>query len=340
MWRIGSFLVSLGFAGFAAFSSSNTMQLNSYSIGPGATNSSSSNTYKLQGSAGEQTNGSTSGNTYSANNGSIQTEQLNVPPAPTLSNGSGTYYNKLNFVINTGGNPTDTTYSVAVSTNNFTTTYYVQGDGTLGASPLYQTYGQWNSSTGTLMIGLTQNTAYEVKVDAMQGMFSNTNYGAYASASTVTSSLTFSLSPNSISMGNLLPGSVATSSNLSFGITTNAASGGAIYIYGQNNGLLSATESHTIPAYSGNLTSQSEGFGAQGTNPTQTSGGPLTTASPFNGTGNSVGAEATGPQEMFYCVAAIIGGSSNANLQAITSHLTPASSDYQEILTFVASANF
>ena len=37
----------------------------------------------------------------------------------------------------------------------------------------------------------------------MQGMFNNTNYGAYATASTVTSSLTFSLSPNSTSMGRL-----------------------------------------------------------------------------------------------------------------------------------------
>ena len=129
------------------------MQLNSYSIGPGATNSSSSSTYSLQGSAGEQANGSTSGNNYTAKNGSIQTEQLNVPPAPTLNNGSGTYYNKLNFVINTGGNLTDTTYSVAASTDNFTTTYYVQADVALGASPLYRTYTQWNGSTGTMMIG-------------------------------------------------------------------------------------------------------------------------------------------------------------------------------------------
>ncbi|HEY5268455.1 MAG TPA: hypothetical protein VII94_04990, partial [Candidatus Saccharimonadales bacterium] len=74
---------------FAAFSSSTTYNLQSYSVGPGSTNNSSSTTYTLQGSTGEQANGSTSGSTYTASNGSINTEQISIPIAPTLSNGSG-----------------------------------------------------------------------------------------------------------------------------------------------------------------------------------------------------------------------------------------------------------
>lgn len=336
--------VSLGLltAFFAVFSSSSTYQLQSYGVGPGGTNSSASTTYTAQGSVGEQTNGSTAGTTYTANNGSIQAEQLNVPPAPTLSNGSNTYYNQLNFIINTGGNPSDTTFAVATSTtSNFSTTSYVQADGTLNSTPVYQTYAAWGSGVGAFMIGLTPSTTYYVKVAAKQGLFTNTAYGVAANAATVAaSSTTFSVSPNNISLGSLLPGSVTTSANLSFNFTTGAASGGAVYVSGANSGLLSTLYGYLIPAYTGNLASQSEGFGVQATNPSQTSGGPLAKASPFNGTGNTVGAVSNVPQQMLVTPAPIVSGTANANVQAISSSTTTASSDYQEILTFIAAGSF
>ncbi len=326
---------------FATFSHGTSYNLQSYSIGPGATNNSSSTTYSLQGSAGEQANGVTSGSTKTANNGSIQTEQLNIPPAPTLSNGSGTYYNQLNFIIATGGNPTDSTFAIAVSTNNFSTTLgYVQADGSINSTQVYQTYTAWGGGSGSFITGLTPSTTYEVKVAAMQGKFTNTNFGAYATASTVGVSTTFSVSPNSISIGNLLPGTVSTSGNLTFAFTTNANSGGSVYVSGVNVGLLSATQSHTIPAFTGNLAPQSEGFGIQATNASQTSGGPLTLVSPFNGSSNVVGADTTVPSQILTTTTAINGGAANANLQAIASTNTPASIDYLENLTFIAAASF
>jgi hypothetical protein len=341
MLRLGSALLGITTLIFASFSASTHDALQNYSIGPGATNSAASNTYSLQGTVGEQANGTTSGSTYTANNGSVQTEQLNVPPAPTLSNGSNTYYNKLNLIVNAGSNPADTTFAVAASTDNFTTTNYVQADGTLNTTPVYQLASTWNNSgLGTFMIGLTPSTSYEVKVAAKQGQFTNTEYGAYATASTVAPAITFSVSPNSTNLGNLLPGSVVTSSNLSFTFATNAASGGNVYVSGQHNGLLSALQSHTIAAFSGNLAGQSEGFGVQATNPNQSSGGPLSTVSPFNGTSNTVGAESTVPQAMLTTANPIVSGTANANLQAKASSTTPASTDYQEVLTFIASASF
>ena len=47
-------MLSAGLLVLASFSSNTSYQLKSYSVGPGATNSSSSTSYKLQGSAGEQ----------------------------------------------------------------------------------------------------------------------------------------------------------------------------------------------------------------------------------------------------------------------------------------------
>jgi len=327
---------------FASFSSSTSYQLNNYSVGPGATNSASSTTYKLQGSAGEQANGSTAGSTKTANNGSIQTEQLNVPPAPTLSNGSSTYYNKLNVIVNAGGNPSGTTFAVATSTTvGFISTSYVQADGTLNSTPVYQTYATWyNSGSGTFMTGLASNTTYYVKVAAKQGQFTNTEYGAAASTATVSQSMTFSVSPSTISLGNLLPGSVVTSSNLSFTFTTDGASGGSVYVSGTSSGLYSTNQNHLISAFTGNLAGQSEGFGVQAANPGQSSGGPLTTVSPFNGTSNTVGAESTVPQQMLKTTTSINSGTANANVQAISSGSTAPGTDYQETLTFIAAGSF
>ncbi len=332
-----------GVAILAAFSSSGTYELNSYSIGPAGTNNTSSSTYKLQGSGGEQANGTSSSSNDTGNNGSIQTEQLNTPLAPSLDNGSGVYYNKLHFVVNNSGEPTDATYAIAVTTDSsfLTNIQYIQADGTLGSSQVYQSYGSWNGSSGSFVTSLTPGTTYYIKEAAMQGLFTNTGLSKTANnATTANPSITFSVSPNSVTLSNLLPGSVITSSNVTFGLTTNAASGGGVYVSGLNAGLTSTTESYTIPAISGNLASANEGFGVQATGPSQTSGGPLSTVSPFNGSANTVGAESTTPQSMLSTSNPIVGGSAYANLQAKAKSTTPAANDYTEILTFIAAANF
>src|ERR1035441_2575910 len=97
LMRLWGSLASILIVTFAAFSASSSYQLKSYSVGPGGTTGSTSTTYEAQDTVGDQTNGSASSTTYTNGSGSIQTEQLNVPGAPTLSNGSGTYSNMLGF---------------------------------------------------------------------------------------------------------------------------------------------------------------------------------------------------------------------------------------------------
>jgi len=340
---LNSLFIGMGiglFSLFGTFPSSNNYVLKSYSIGPGATNNASSTTYHAQASLGEQSNGSTSSTNYSANNGSIQTEQLNIPPAPTLSNGGNSFYNKLQCVINSGGNPSDTTYAIAVSTNNFVSTNYVQADGTLGPNALYQTITTWGGSNGLSIINLNPSTTYQVRVAAMQGLFTNTNYGATASIATVAPSITFSVSPSTTNLGTLYSGTVQTSSYNTVSFSTNAESGGAVYIEGSNQGLRSTLGNYLIPAISGNLASLSQGFGIQGINATEASGGPLIIDSPFNGTANNVGAETNSYTPIFTSVGPITNGIANTDAQAKISNSAPASNDYQEVLIFAASASF
>jgi hypothetical protein len=330
---------------FGVLSTSPHYGLNNYSIGAGGATNSSNGTYSSQASLGEQANGKTANTPLTGNSGSIQSEQLSVPLAPTLSNNSGIDYNKLQITLNdtAGSNnyPTDTTFAIAVSTtSNFTTTFYVQADGSLNTTPVYQTYTTWGGTSGSYIIGLTSNQIYYAKVSALEGKFTNTAYGASTSATTASPTTTFSVTPNTLSLGSLLPSTVITSSNLTFGFSTNGANGGTVYVSGTHAGLYSTSESSLISAYSGNLTTPASGFGVQATNATQTSGGPFTASSPFNLTGHTVGAESMSLQNFLTSALPVTSATANANVQAKASSLTPAALDYQETLTFVASGNF
>ena len=341
MWGIKTFL-GISMMLFASFSASNTYKLNSYSIGPGGTNNATSTTYKAQANAGE-ISGTANSTNYTVHSGAVQTEQLNVPLAPTLSNGSGTYYNELQFTINVGILPTDTTYAIAVSPNNFTTTYYVQATGVLGASPVFQNYTAWGGSSGSYMTGLSNSSTYEVKVGAMEGLFTNTEYGPYTSSTTTAPSISLSVSPTSSNLGSLTPGTVITSStNITASLTTDAESGANIFVFGKYGGLYSPTKGYTIKitTVSGNLATLSEGFGLQGVSVTESSGGPLALVSPYTLTGNNVGVDSTTPYQILTTPKEVQSGSSVIELQAKSANIDPAANDYQELLTFSAAAQF
>jgi hypothetical protein len=246
----------------------------------------------------------------------------------------------LGCIINTGTDPSDATYAIAVSTNNFVTTNYVQASDALSTSPVFQSYSTWGSGSGFDITGLSSGVTYEVEVSAQQGLFTNTEYGAYASASTVSTAIIFSLSPNSSSLGTFLPNTIITSSNFSFTFGTSAASGGTIYVAGQNSGFYSSSFSYTIPAYTGNLATATQGFGVQGSSASETSGGPFIISNPFNGSGNNIGAESTTYAPIFTSSASITGGTANADVQVKALDSAPAASDYTEVLTFLASASF
>jgi hypothetical protein len=331
--------LSLGLV-FAAITSSTSYKLNSYSVDSGSTNSASSTTYKLNATSGDTEGSASSSATLKAKSGAIEAIQANVPTAPTLSTNSGAYYNKINFVVNTASNPTDATYSIAVSTtSNFTVTNYVQADGTLNTTAVYQTYSVWGSGVGTLVVGLTPNTSYWFKVNAIQGRFTASSYGPSATIATGTPNLSFSVTPTTLNLGSLLAGSIVTSSTISFTYATNAYNGGSIYTSGSDTGLKSPSSSNYIIQVtppSGNLAALAEGFGLQAL----TASSPLALVAPYNGTSNVVGAIYTTFQPVYTASTPVTTGTATAVLKAKTSVSTPNATDYTDTLTFVAAASF
>ena len=157
----------------AALPTSSHYDLHNYGFGSGATSDSSSSSYKVNATTGEIANTPTSSATFEAGAGNNNAQQSYVPPAPTFTNPSS-YYNQLHFAVNIGTNPTDATYAIAISSDNFVTTSYVKSDDTLTATfsaSLFQTYAAWGSSSGQQVVGLSPSTTYKMKVSSMQGNF-------------------------------------------------------------------------------------------------------------------------------------------------------------------------
>lgn len=337
---------------FLAFPASTNYSIKSYEFGGGGGSLDSTN-YALEGILG-QVSASMSSAFYNVRSGLIFAQMANIPPAPTLTNSSN-WYNKLLLIIAIGNNPSDTKFAVAISDDNWVTTKWVQSDNTVDSTlgiEDYQTYANWGSGTGENIIGLTPNTTYWVRVKALQGEFSGTDLGPQASATTsnptldfdidVSSSDTETAAPYTVAFGSLTAGSVNTATNkVWIDIATNGEAGGYVYISDLNAGLKSSAINYTISAVTGDLASLSEGFGAQSSTDTETSGGPLLPLSPFNGASETVGIINTSIRELYSTSGVpITGGRGSFVLKVKPSNITPASSDYSDTLTIIASGTF
>lgn len=337
------------FVFFLAMPASTNYKLKDFGFGTGGTANSTSSNYALEAITGEVSDDQAASASYKVGPGLIFLGQANVPAAPTFSNPSN-YYNKLQIILDASGNPSDTKFAIAISTDNFVTTNYVQSDNTIGATlgaEDYQTYANWGGASGEFVIGLAPGTTYKVKAKAMQGKFSETGYGPIATASTVNPTLSFDIDvsatdsetnpPFAISMGDLIASTVVNSpQKIWVDFSTNGESGGRVYVIGKNEGLLSAAASYKIGAVTGNLASLTQGFGAQGSTAT----GGLAIASLYNQTGDTVGITDQYVREIFTSANPISGGRGSFLLKAKSSAVTPSAGDYSETLTVIASGSF
>lgn len=349
-WKILTGLF-VGMQLFAALPSTSNYELRDYGFGSGGGTTGTSN-YQLEGIAGEQSGQDTASTNYGLGPGLLETQQANVPSL-ALSNPNNSY-SALRVIVTPAGNPSDALFMIAISSDSFATTQYVQNDGTVGASlgiEDYQTYAAWGGATGSNIIGLNPDTTYQVKARAMTGEFTETGYGPTSSAATANVTLTFDIDvaaidtesspPYAIEFGDLLPGTVTNSpSKIWLDLETNANSGARVFILSANAGLLSARTGYSIASVSGNLSSLSEGFGARGDSATQGSGGPLSLQSPYDGTLDNVGIIDASYRTLLASSTPLTSGRSSVLLKAKATAQTPASTDYADLYTLVAAGSF
>ena len=203
--------------------STTNYEFREYGFDSGGTTSAEMANYSLFGSSGNVDQGVLDFTSYRLGAGLTYVIKANVPPAPTLSN-AGSTYDRLQVILDNGGNPSDTLFAIAISSDDFETTRYVQDDGTIGDTlgiEDFQTYADWGSGTGTTITGLTPNTTYKVKAKARQGNFTESEFGpASTGVATSVPSLTFGVDADTVTFNNLNPGNSFTDSTKSTTITT------------------------------------------------------------------------------------------------------------------------
>jgi hypothetical protein len=96
----------------------------------------------------------------------------NTPGAPTVTAASST---TQTIVLDANSNPSTTTFAIQETTG----LDYVQADGTIDATEVFQTNATWGTVTVT---GLSVDTAYTFKVKAKNGDTTQTAFGTAASA--------------------------------------------------------------------------------------------------------------------------------------------------------------
>ncbi len=102
----------------------------------------------------------------------------NVPGAPTVSNATS---GSLDVAIAAAdGNPSGTTYAIQVLPGGL----FVQANGSLGVSAVFQTASSWSTITIT---GLASNTTYTIQVKAINGGGTETAYSAGTDLATLVS---------------------------------------------------------------------------------------------------------------------------------------------------------
>lgn len=210
----------------AVNSSSSNYQLEnpSFSGGGGARNSA---TYSSQ-DAANNPNGTSDSVNYKFQAGVIPPIFPGVPDVPTLTNTGGAMYSTLDFIIATGGNANDVTYAIAISDDNFVTTYYVQSNSTIGSTAVWQTFTNWGGATGQRLVQLAPNVTYKIKVKARLGVNAESGYSNIATASTINPTLTVTIA--GVSNGSTIAGATTNIATDSSGINFGSLQVGSIRI--------------------------------------------------------------------------------------------------------------
>lgn len=326
----------------------------------GGGESSSSSNYRSNDSISDVETGESSSTNYKTVPGFQPGAYPGIPATPTLTNTGGTLYNSLDFIVATGdGQQTDTNYAIAISSDDFVTTFFIQTDDTLGTTEAWQTYSGWNSGTGERVTGLSPSTTYKIKVKARYGPDSESGYSQTATASTVAPSLTVSIA--GVSSGNTIAGLTttvtSTATAMGFGsltvgdgspniaaqtvtVTTNATGGYTTTVRQNQN--LTSDNADTIATVSGTNASPA----VFGTGVTMGRFGYHTTDSSLcTGTGNrfssndTFAALDTTPYEIACSVNAVTNEATSMVYKLVIGTLQEAG-NYQNVITYISTATY
>ncbi len=279
-------------------------------------------------------------------------------------------YNRARFEIDIQKNPTDTLYSIQISTDNFASDIkYIDGITKKPKSTKnlndYLTKASWESTTFNIR-GLQSSTQYSIRAVALHGDYTESVPGPSISATTTAASVfidididdidgytTETSAPYTVSIDNtrklIQTGPPQTAFDLIwFDLATNAESGFVLLNKSTNNGLYSSSQSYTITSATADLDGVTEGYGLQKYYTNQeyhtasTNGdlGSITTAPIYSITGNYVGITENIFNKVFESEKPIYNGRTSLFVKARAASTTPEASDYTDNIVFVITPRY
>ncbi len=277
-------------------------------------------------------------------------------------------YNKARFEIQEYTNPSDTLYTVQISEDNFASDVKCISGSTFMPTSLsncdindFRTKEYWENEVFNIK-GLDSSTQYYIRISALHGDFTQSDYSSTASATTSLGFVEFDIDiatssgytvesapPYSVSFSGddkLIPGAGAvTAPNLVWlDLLTNAEGGVAIINEGENGGLYSPTTTETIISSNLDLDgSLAEGFGLQNYYIDYSSStylGTITATTNYSGSGNVVGEVLTDPRKVYDASGPINSGRMGLYLKARAAVDRSPATDYSEFITFVSVGRY
>lgn len=250
-----------------------------------------------------------------------------------------------------GATASGTTWGAAFSGTYLNTLTITSGTGTIAASSVIVIEIGTNATSGvTGDKQITNPNSSGSKTIAITGTFTDTGSIAVPIATddqvvvsaTVDPSITFQLSSNSASLGTMTTGAVASTSAITLTMGTNAGGGYTVTIQDQGSGAAaglykSSAPTKLISSSTATLVAGTEGYGAQGTTGT----GSPTISSPYNTSGNGVGAlQRTAQSFVTYASpTGVTNQTATVTFKAAISASTPAGS-YADTITLLMTGNF
>jgi hypothetical protein len=282
--------------------------------------------------------------------------------------GSTGCYNKARFEIEEYTNPSDTLYTVQISEDNFVSDVKCVSGSTFMPTSLsncdindFRTKEYWETEDFNIK-GLNANTQYYIRISALHGNFTQSDYSAISSATTSMGFVEFDIDiatssgytvesspPYSVSFSGeerLIPGAGAvTAPNLVWlDLLSNAEGGVAIINQGANGGLYSPTTTETIVSSNLDLDGAlAEGFGLQNYYigyDASTYLGSITATTNYLGSGNVVGEVLTDPRKLYDASGPINAGRMGLYLKARAAESRTPATDYSELITFVSVGRY
>jgi hypothetical protein len=104
-----------------------------------------------------------------------------LPVMPILSKATT---NTITIVVDNDSNPDYTVYAIAVTSDNWATTKYVQSDGRPGLAAVWKTRSAWGGNSGIAVTGLNSGSEYRYKVKAKNVSGIDTQWGTEATQRT------------------------------------------------------------------------------------------------------------------------------------------------------------